>query len=139
MTAGDIDKTHGVSVELVAIDGDEDWAKGEIINDIGGTGFEQADAGSNGPFMVALEARVYATDTAAGIAHTAKALFSGIVTVKKAAGAAIAQGRYVAVSATAGAVCQWDYTDPVDVYEIVGIANEDAASDATEVSIRLRC
>lgn len=135
MAAGDIVKTHAFSVEKVAVDTDEDIAAGEVINDIGGTGFEQADAGSKGPFMVALEAHDYSEETT----HEIKALFSGIVKVKKATGSAISKGRFVEVSTTAGAVTEWDYTTPGDWFDVVGIANEDAASAATEVSIRLRC
>ena len=138
MAAGDIVKTHAFSVEQVDIDTDEDIATGEIIVDKAGAGFEQADLNDKGPFMVALETRVYATDTAAGTAHTMKALFSGIVKVKKATGA-ISKGRFVVVSATSGAVLQIDETQLSQLYDVVGIANEDAASGDATIAVRLRC
>lgn len=138
MAAGDIIKTHAISIEKVDIDADEDWAIGEVINDLGsGTGFEQADEAGKGPFMVALETRVYATDTAAGKAHTAKALFSGIVEVLKVTGA-LTKGKFVQVSATAGSVMAWN-EEITDVYAIVGIVNKDAASGDATVQLRVRC
>ena len=135
MTAGDIVKTHAFSVEEVDVDTDEDISTGEIINDIGGAGFEQADADGKGPFMVALEDHVYSEETT----HKIKALFSGVVEVKKATGTAIGKGRFVEVSSTAGAVTIWDYTTPGAEFDIVGIANEDAESADTTIKIRLRC
>lgn len=138
MAAGDIVKTHAFSVEQVDIDTDEDIAVGEIINDVGGAGFEQADAGTQGAFMVAIETRVYATDTAAGTAHTMKALFSGVVEVLKVTGA-LSKGRLVQISTvTAGSVMAWNEVI-TDVYAIVGIVNKDAASGDATVQIRLRC
>ena len=133
MAAGDIIKTHAFSVEKVDVDTDEDIAAGEVINDIGGAGFEQADAGNKGPFMIALEDHDYSEETT----HTIKALFSGIVKVKKATGA-ISKGRAVVISSTAGSVTQWDGAI-TDVYAIVGIANEDAASGDTTIAVRVRC
>lgn len=133
MTAGDIVKTAAMIVEEVAVDTDEDTAKGEVIVDKGGAGFEQADAGDKGPFAVALEDHDYSEVTA----HTIRALIKGIVKIKKATGSAIAQGRWVEVSSTAGAVTQWDYATPGDHFDIVGIAMEDAASADTEVSVLL--
>lgn len=140
MAAGDIVKTHGFSVEKVDIDADEDIAAGEVINDIGGaaTGFEQADATNKGPFMIGLETRVYATDTAAGTEHTMKALFSGIVDVLKVTGA-LTKGKNVQISAaTPGSVMAWN-EEITDVYAIVGIVNKDAASGDATVQLRLRC
>lgn len=133
MTAGDIVKTAAFIAEEVAVDTDEDISKGEIINDVGGAGFEQADAGTKGPFMVALEDHDYSEETT----HKITAAIKGIVKVKKLAGSAIAQGRWVEVSSTAGAVTQWDYTTPGDHFDIVGIAMDDAASAATEVAVLL--
>ena len=138
MAAGDIVKTHAFSVEKVDIDTDEDIAAGEVINDVGGAGFEQADAANKGPFMIALEARVYATDTAAGKAHTMNALFSGIIDVLKVTGA-LAKGKNVQIdSATPGSVMAWNEVI-TDVYAIVGIVNKDAASGDATVQVRLRC
>lgn len=135
MTAGDIIRSHALDIKEVDVDTDEDISKGEVINDIGGAGFEQADAGSKGPFAVALEDHDYSEETT----HKVKALFSGIVEVKKATGSAIAKGRFVEVSSTAGAVTEWDYATPGDWFDVVGIADEDAASGDTTVKIRLRC
>lgn len=134
MAAGDIVKTAALIIEEVDVDTDEDIATGEVINDIGGAGFEQADAGGKGPFVIALEDHDYSAATT----HKIKALFSGIVKVKKATGTAIAKGRLVEVSATAGSVTLFDYTAGL-WHDVVGIANEDAASADTEVAVRVRC
>lgn len=137
MAAGDIIKTHAISVEQVDIDTDEDIVAGEVINDID-AGFEQADAGAKGPFAVAIETRVYATDTAAGKAHEMKALFSGIVEALKVTGA-LTKGRYVQIAeATPGSVEAWN-EEITDVYAIVGIVNKDAASGDATVQLRVRC
>ena len=135
MAAGDIVKTHAFSIEKVDVDTDEDIVEGEVIIDKGGYGFEQADLGDGGPFMIALEDHDYSEETT----HTIRALFSGIIKVKKATGA-ISKGRYVVVSSTSGAVTQAAYSDlATDIYKIVGIANDDAASGDTTVAVRVRC
>lgn len=138
MAAGDIVKTHAFSVEQVDVDTDEDTVAGEIINDIGGAGFEQADAGTQGAFMVALEAHDYSVVETAGGEHKIKALFSGVVEVLKVTGA-LSKGRFVQISTvTAGSVMAWNEVI-TDVYAIVGIVNKDAASGDATVQIRLRC
>ncbi len=135
MAAGDIVRTHAFDVKQVTIKVNEDIAKGEVINNLSGTldAFEQAEASAEGPVMVALETRVYATDTAAGKEHTMNAMFSGIVEVKKVAGV-IPKGVYIEISTTPGSVTKQQYSSfPI------GIADEDAATGDTTVKIRLRC
>lgn len=138
MAAGDIIKTHAFSVEQVDVDADEDIVAGEVINDVGGTGFEQADAGGKGPFMIATEAHDYSVVEAAGGEHKTTALFSGVIDVLKVTGA-LSKGKNVQISAaTPGSVEAWN-EEITDVYAIVGIVNKDAASGDATVQLRVRC
>lgn len=137
MAAGDIAKEALLIVEKFDVDTGEDLSKGEIALHAGGAGIEQADAAVKGPFFVPLEDHDYSEVEEAGGDHEVKAAVRGFLWVKKAAGTAIPKGRWVEVSATAGAVTLWDYTTPGSFFEVVGKCMKDAASADTVCLILL--
>ncbi len=128
MAAGDILREAGLVIEEFTVKTDEDIEKGEIVyND--GNGILAAPNTAKGPFMMALKAHTYASETV----HKVRCVVRGAVEVQKATGGGAGkQGQYVEISATAGEITLFDYTTPGNWYDVVGEYLEDAAdADAT--------
>jgi len=133
MSAGDILKEALLVVEEFDVKANEDIEKGEIVyND--GNGILAATNTAKGPFMVALEAHTYASESV----HKVRCGVSGCFEVQKvgAAGAG-KKGQFVEIGATAGEVVLFDYTTPGNWYDVVGEYAEDAEAADTTAKIWL--
>ncbi len=151
MTAGDIMKEQLLVVESLTVKLNEDIEKGEVVyND--GNGILAAPNTVTGPFMVALEDHDYSEETG----YAVECLLVGCVEVQKKTGTAIKKGQAVMVSSDAGEVTLFVKGDAPaggasQYYDTsiesgvqtaldanirrVGIAQADAASDATTARV----
>lgn len=133
MAAGDILKEALLVIEEFTVKANEDIEKGEIVwND--GNGILAASAGDKGPFYMALADHDYSEEST----HKIRCVVSGCVEVQKLADStAVKKGQFMEVSSTDGAVTIWDYTTPGDWFDVVGVAEENAADADTTAKIWL--
>ena len=151
MTAGDVVKEQLLVAESFTVKSSEDIEKGEIvIND--GNGILAASNTVTGPFMVAVEDHDYSEETD----HSVVCIMVGCVEVQKKTGTAIKKGQALMVSSDAGEATLFTkgdapaggsstyYTTTIESdfqtaldrnVAKVGIAQADAASDATTVKV----
>lgn len=136
MAAGDILKEGGLEVETYTIGSGTDLVKGKIYYN-SGSGMVIATTGVKGPYFMATESRVYATDTTTGgqaALHQSEFVKKGYVECVAAIAGAAAAGQYAEISGTAGEVTLSDVTNQSDV---VGIFEEAAATTDTTAKILL--
>jgi len=132
MAAGDILKEEGLIIEEFDVKANEDIEKGEIIvND--GNGILAAATTHLGPYMMALKAHTYASETT----HKVRCVVAGYVEVQKKANGATKKGQYCEISAIAGEVTLFDYTTPGLFSDIVGICVADAGATDTTMKVLL--
>jgi hypothetical protein len=113
MAAGDILKEEGLVVENFTIKASEDIELGELCYDDGnGLLAVTAAAAAGSKVVMALEDRVYATDTTNGHLHTVPCVVRGFVIAQKVSGSGAASKlNKIMVSGTSGEVTKFVQAD----------------------------
>ena len=111
MAQGDILKESGLIVETFTMKASTDCVKGQLYCDDGsGGGLVTATAAlaANNKVVMALETKVYATDTTNGVAHTVPCVVKGNVIAAKVSGSGLAYvNSKLMISGTAGQVTKF--------------------------------
>lgn len=111
MAVGDILKESGLVVETFTMKASIDCTKGSLYCDDGSGGYlvaATAALAAVNKVVMALETKVYATDTANGVAHTVQCVVKGNVIAAKVSGSGLAYvNSKLMISATAGAVTKF--------------------------------
>ena len=142
MAAGDILKESGLVVESFTIKASEDIEKGELCYDDGnGLLAATAAVAAVSKVVMALETRVYATDTTNGAGHVTQCVVKGIVIAQKVSGSGAASKLdKIMVSGTAGEVAKFvagDVTATVNesTTEAANLVNLGVVGFATKASL----
>jgi hypothetical protein len=133
MAVGDILKESGLVVENFTINTSQDIVKGSLYVD-NGTGLIPATAAlaAVSKVVMALETRVYATDTTNGHPHTVPCVVRGFVVAAKVSGSGLAYKlQRLMISATAGAVTKFVVGDTT------GTANQSTINAAALVNLNV--
>ena len=133
MAAGDILKTAGLIVEGFTIKASEDIEKGELCYDDGnGLLAATATVAAITKCVMALETRVYATDTTNAHAHTVPCVVKGFVIAQKVSGSGAASKLdKLMISGTAGEVAKFVAGD------VTGTVNQSTANAAALVNLNV--
>jgi hypothetical protein len=133
MTAGDILKESGLVVEGFTIKASEDIEKGELCYD-DGNGLLAATAATAAvtKVVMALETRVYATDTTNNAGHIVSCVVKGFVIAQKVSGSGAANKLdKLMISGTAGEVAKFVVGD------VTATVNQSTANAAALVNLNV--
>jgi hypothetical protein len=133
MTAGDILKESGLVVEGFTIKASEDIEKGELCYDDGnGLLAATAAAAAVTKVVMALESRVYATDTTNNAGHIVSCVVQGFVIAQKVSGSGAANKLdKLMISGTAGEVAKFVVGD------VTATVNQSTANAAALVNLNV--
>jgi hypothetical protein len=132
MTLGDILKESGLVVETRTMKASTDCTKGYLYCDDGSGGglvVATPTLAATNKVVMALETKVYATDTTNGVAHTLACVVKGNVVVAKVSGSGLAYvDSKLMISGTSGAVTKFVAGD------VTGTVNQSTANAAALVN-----